>query len=79
MISIEIKDIHGKILSLNDKIRMIDEETEEPYGEISPVELSLTDSGSYEVVAFKKNFSYKVIHGGQFAPLFEIQENKGNI
>jgi hypothetical protein len=53
---------------------MVDEETEEPYGEISPVELSLTDSGSYEVVAFKKKLSYKVIHGGQFAPLFEIQD-----
>ena len=72
MFQILIKDIDGKLLTKDSLIKMVEGDTEEPYGETSPVRMVLTEDGMFEIRAFESNFSYKRIYDGSYAPLFKI-------
>jgi len=74
MITLILKDINGKELTLESKIRMIDEETEEAYGEISGVRLVQNDNHGFEIRAFETDLSYKIISNAMFAQEFIIVE-----
>ena len=60
MISIEIKDVNGRSLSLTDKIKLIDPNTEEVIDEVSSVRLVEVED-RFEIRAFEKQYSYTQI------------------
>jgi len=72
MIALKIKDINGRVLTIDDKIRMVDPETEEVYGDESSVRLVLTDDDTYEIRAFENGHSCKRISNGIYAQPFLI-------
>jgi len=72
MIALKIKDINGRVLTIDSKIRMVDSETEEVYGKESSVRLVLTDDDTYEIRAFETDLSYKRISNGTYAQPFLI-------
>jgi len=74
MIAIIIKDINGKELNLNSKVQMVNEETEEVYGEISSVRLVVTEDNTFEIRAFENNFTYTTLSNSSYSQPFLIVE-----
>ena len=72
MIKLSIMDIDNKELSSDSIIQMVDEDTEQAYGDKSSIRLAITDEGTFEIRAFETTFSYKRIFSGTYAPLFKI-------
>lgn len=60
MFSFTIKDINGTELTPDSLVRLVDKNTEEPYGESSTVRLHFED-GKYTVRAFERDYACNII------------------
>jgi len=62
---IELRDIHNKILKPTDLVRRVDGNTDEAYGETSPVEI-YENEGLFYIRAFVSDYSSVILRNYEF-------------